>query len=262
MGSRTNERYVNQLIQFLKSYYFQYPIKKFMDKYCTEFDATDMENPEYVKLHEEYRMLIDTLLDAFEDEFGLMDGQLIEAVRDMNTRVTDADVGKDLYWLIRGADDLALFTAMMISRNVVFRGHALTLLAKYKKKLPSKILPEQPCFMDAMSTKQEDIINNFLDVIKKENAYIHEDENPDSQVERSNNLKQMHKKMLIMNSKERVEGLTETLSQLYWPRTKKAVEATLDVHWVPIANNKEPPKDRLRNAIAKRLQTEVLFRTP
>ncbi|ESO85584.1 hypothetical protein LOTGIDRAFT_155072 [Lottia gigantea] len=86
MASKRAEYIFDELLCFLGTPFFQIPVYSFIENYCLVFDGSIQDSEEYRAIHKEYKCLIDSLLQAFQEDSGLSHDQIIQALHNMNAK--------------------------------------------------------------------------------------------------------------------------------------------------------------------------------
>ena len=67
------------IIGFLRSPRWKTPVMSFIDEYCMAFDEEDEHKLEFTKIHNDFRKIVEELLEELMTELGISDTQFLEA---------------------------------------------------------------------------------------------------------------------------------------------------------------------------------------
>lgn len=106
-------------------------------------ERADITNPEYVRIHDEYKNLVDFMLGSFMDEMQISPAQFEVAC--LEGRQSSASAGgaqgnaftfhQGLFQQIWAANDIRIFVRMMTQRNVELQLQALDLIEHRQQNL-------------------------------------------------------------------------------------------------------------------------------
>ncbi|XP_063627893.1 cilia- and flagella-associated protein 36 [Cydia splendana] len=140
----------DSLVGFLHGPVWNVPLQTFIEEKSLPFEPTDngdvLDRPEYKKIHDEYRNLVDVMLGSFMDDIGISADQFEAACR-LSARDLaglPAQFHRRLFEQIWAANDYDIFVKMMTHKNVELQLQALELIERRFGALPSLFatLPE------------------------------------------------------------------------------------------------------------------------
>lgn len=142
-------------------------------------ERADVTNPEYVRIHDEYKNLVDFMLGSFMDEMQISPGQFEVACLEgrqsagPNSQGNAFTFHQGLFQQIWAANDIRIFVRMMTQRNVELQLQALDLIEHRQQNLTdadrqqindeetaSKNESANPA--DAPATAEEYVVQMFL----------------------------------------------------------------------------------------------------
>ncbi|CAG9789237.1 unnamed protein product [Diatraea saccharalis] len=133
----------DSLVGFLHGPVWNVPLQTFIEEKSLLFEPTDngevMDNPEYKRIHEEYRNLVDVMLGSFMDDIGITADQF-EAACKLSARDLaglPAHFHRRLFEQIWAANDYEMFVKMMTHKNVELQLQALELIERRYGAMPS-----------------------------------------------------------------------------------------------------------------------------
>ncbi|CAH2094639.1 unnamed protein product [Euphydryas editha] len=133
----------DSLVGFLHGPVWNIPLQTFIEEKSLPFEPTDdgevLDRPEYKKIHDEYRNLVDVMLGSFMDDIGISADQFEAACR-----LSAHDLAglptyfhKRLFEQIWAANDYEMFVKMMTHKNVELQLQALELIEKRFGTMPN-----------------------------------------------------------------------------------------------------------------------------
>ncbi|CAG4986679.1 unnamed protein product [Colias eurytheme] len=133
----------DSLVGFLHGPVWNVPLQTFIEEKSLPFEPTDdgevLDRPEYKKIHDEYKNLVDVMLGSFMDDIGISADQFEAACR-----LSARDLAglptyfhKRLFEQIWAANDYEMFVKMMTHKNVELQLQALELIEKRYGAMPS-----------------------------------------------------------------------------------------------------------------------------
>lgn len=137
MDNLENNAWVfDSLVGFLHGPVWNIPLQTFIEEKSLPFEPTDdgqvLDRPEYKKIHDEYRNLVDVMLGSFMDDIGITADQFEVACRlsAHDLAGLPAYFHKRLFEQIWAANDYEMFVKMMTHKNVELQLQALELIEK------------------------------------------------------------------------------------------------------------------------------------
>ncbi|CAH0728404.1 unnamed protein product, partial [Brenthis ino] len=144
MDNLENNAWVfDSLVGFLHGPVWNIPLQTFIEEKSLPFEPTDdgevLERPEYKKIHEEYRNLVDVMLGSFMEDIGITADQFEAACRlsAQDLAGLPAYFHKRLFEQIWAANDYEMFVKMMTHKNVELQLQALELIEKRFGTMPN-----------------------------------------------------------------------------------------------------------------------------
>ncbi|XP_013183465.1 cilia- and flagella-associated protein 36 [Amyelois transitella] len=132
----------DSLVGFLHGPVWNVPLQTFIEEKSLPFEPTENgevpDRPEYKKIHDEYRNLVDVMLGSFMDDIGISADQFEAACR-LSARDLaglPAHFHQRLFEQIWAANDYEMFVKMMTHKNVELQLQALELIERRFGTLP------------------------------------------------------------------------------------------------------------------------------
>eukprot|EP00743_Colponemidia_sp_Colp-15_P001413 GILK01001550.1.p1 GENE.GILK01001550.1~~GILK01001550.1.p1 ORF type:complete len:467 (-),score=130.55 GILK01001550.1:826-2181(-) len=113
------------ILQFLKSPSWTVPILSFIDDNCVVFDNEEENKFIYTDIHNQFKEMIDNLLDLHLSELGLSPEALVTALSKGNNQDVHAVILEQLL----AAEDFLNFKKLMVRRNMELEIEALKMLS-------------------------------------------------------------------------------------------------------------------------------------
>ncbi|GFR66891.1 cilia- and flagella-associated protein 36-like [Elysia marginata] len=130
MASKRSEYVLDELVCFLSNPLFQVPVLSFMESKCLIFDPNTEDSESYRETHEEYKKLVDLLLEGFRTDTGLSHDQIIKAMKDLNSKSDLRDIFQVLFEQVLATEDYAIFVRIMAQKNLELQQQALMLISQ------------------------------------------------------------------------------------------------------------------------------------
>ncbi|CAG4953521.1 unnamed protein product [Parnassius apollo] len=144
MNDPDNNAWVfDSLVGFLHGPVWNVPLQTFMEEKSLPFEPTDtgevLDRPEYKKIHDEYRDLVDVMLGSFMDDIGITADQFEAACHLSANDLAElpAYFHKRLFEQIWAANDYDMFVKMMTHKNVELQLQALELIERRYGVMPN-----------------------------------------------------------------------------------------------------------------------------
>ncbi|KAL8590290.1 hypothetical protein ACOMHN_006406 [Nucella lapillus] len=139
MAKRGNEYVLDELLCYLSNSLFQVPVLSFMENNCLIFDTSTEDSAEYRAVHEQYRKLVDALLEAFRSDTGLTHDDIIKAMKDLNAKPELRKVFQELFEQVLAMDDFPCFVHLMMNKNLELQKQALIMISMMHGDLPTSL---------------------------------------------------------------------------------------------------------------------------
>ncbi|XP_053378212.1 cilia- and flagella-associated protein 36-like [Mercenaria mercenaria] len=135
------------------------------------FDPSVEDMAEYKKIHQEYKQVVEALLDAFTKDTKLTHDEVIQALNDMNSKKDIREVFHGLFELVLAMDDYQVFVRMMTTKNIELQQQALMLIMKTTGALPDSLSDSQSQSQSpppAPRESEDEIMKRVLEQSKRE----------------------------------------------------------------------------------------------
>ncbi|XP_076463897.1 uncharacterized protein LOC143296038 [Babylonia areolata] len=216
MANRSNEYVLDELLCYLSNPLFQVPVLSFMENNCLIFDTSCEDSAEYRKVHEEYRNLVDALLEAFRTDTGLTHDQIIKAMRDLNAKPELRKVFQELFEQVLAMDDFPCFVHLMINKNLELQKQALMLITMMHGDLPTSLQEgggdHAPRAPTTSQQDEEEVLRAVLEQSKREyEAMEKQSKKEEEEFKAVLNISQVESQRLHQAQRQEQERLSEVL---------------------------------------------------
>ncbi|KAK4885058.1 hypothetical protein RN001_001329 [Aquatica leii] len=159
MGDIDNSWIFDSLVCFLNGPVWNAPIQSFIEEKSLIFETITNDDPEYVKIFEEYKNLVDIMLASYMEDIGISPFQFEEACSKGQLEFIPKHFDNVLFDQIWAANDYELFKRMMTQRNVELQLQALELIEQKYGVMPESFIPQsrQTTINTGGSANNEDI---------------------------------------------------------------------------------------------------------
>ncbi|KAJ6638852.1 Cilia- and flagella-associated protein 36 [Pseudolycoriella hygida] len=255
-------------------------------------EKSDGQNPEYVRVHDEYKNLVDYMLGTFMEEMQITPEQFEMACLEgrQNTAAGSAfSFHQGLFQQIWAANDIRIFVRMMTQRNVELQLQALDLIERRHNSSTQKedetvdekqvgdvtqeeleqiaADGEDDKIFESVEKEWEDKVDKtetedeINDKFQRLNLFFEKDNVSKADVQsRQEYLRAQRDKILKIKRKARAYQLNETVKKS--GRPSSATQAAQNILESGTANASSNPQNdasvQLRKTLAKRLRTEVV----
>uniref|UniRef100_A0A8C0TM44 Cilia- and flagella-associated protein 36 n=2 Tax=Canis lupus familiaris TaxID=9615 RepID=A0A8C0TM44_CANLF len=124
---------VESIAGFLRGPDWSIPILDFVEQKCEVFDDEEESKLTYTEIHQEYKELVEKLLESYLKEIGINEDQFQEACTSplAKTRTSQA-----ILQPVLAAEDFTIFKAMMVQKNIEMQLQAIRIIQERNGVLP------------------------------------------------------------------------------------------------------------------------------
>lgn len=124
---------VESIAGFLRGPDWSIPILDFVEQKCEVFDDEEESKLTYTEIHQEYKELVEKLLEGYLKEIGINEDQFQEACTSplAKTRTSQA-----ILQPVLAAEDFTIFKAMMVQKNIEMQLQAIRIIQERNGVLP------------------------------------------------------------------------------------------------------------------------------
>ncbi|XP_077189853.1 cilia- and flagella-associated protein 36 isoform X2 [Paroedura picta] len=151
---------VDSIAGFLRSPAWSIPIVEFVEQKCEVFDDEEESKLSYTEIHQEYKALVEKLLDSYLKEVGINEEKFQEACMSplAKTRTSQA-----ILQPVLAAEDFRLFKEMMVQKNIEMQLQAIRIIQERNGVLPDCLTDGS----DAYTEIEEEEMKILREVLRK-----------------------------------------------------------------------------------------------
>ncbi|KAB0791125.1 hypothetical protein PPYR_02925 [Photinus pyralis] len=158
MGESESSWVFDSLVCFLNGPVWNAPIQSFIEEKSLIFEANTAESPNYVKIYEEYKNLVDVMLGSYMEDIGISPGQFEEACLKGHLELAPKHFDNSLFEQIWAANDYEMFKRMMTHRNVELQLQALELIEQKYGVMPESFIPHKSHYRHITGQTEAEIV--------------------------------------------------------------------------------------------------------
>ncbi|XP_060105280.1 cilia- and flagella-associated protein 36 [Heteronotia binoei] len=151
---------VDSIAGFLRSPAWSIQIVEFVEQKCEVFDDEEESKLSYTEIHQEYKALVEKLLDTYLKEVGINEEKFQEACMSplAKTRTSQA-----ILQPVLAAEDFRLFKEMMVQKNIEMQLQAIRIIQERNGVLPDCLTDGS----DAYTEIEEEEMKILREVLRK-----------------------------------------------------------------------------------------------
>ncbi|XP_070590868.1 cilia- and flagella-associated protein 36 [Erythrolamprus reginae] len=151
---------VDSIAGFLRSPAWSIPILEFVEHKCEVFDDEEESKLSYTEIHQEYKALVEKLLDSYLKEVGINEDRFQEACMSplAKTRTSQA-----ILQPVLAAEDFRLFKEMMVQKNIEMQLQAIRIIQERNGVLPDCLTDGS----DVYTETEEEEMKILREVLRK-----------------------------------------------------------------------------------------------
>ncbi|KTG32044.1 hypothetical protein cypCar_00030494 [Cyprinus carpio] len=127
-----SEWVLESIAGFLSSPDWLIPLADFMDNKCSVFDDEDENKLSYTEIHQQYKQLVERLLENYTQEVGISEQQFLHACSSFSKTQTLQAVFRP----VLATDDFQMFRSLMVQKNMELQLQALHVIKERNGGLP------------------------------------------------------------------------------------------------------------------------------
>ncbi|KAM8852360.1 cilia- and flagella-associated protein 36 isoform 3-T3 [Synchiropus picturatus] len=160
MAEDDSEWVVESIVGYLGSPEWVIPVSDFMENKCSVFDDEDENKLSYTEIHEQYKQLVEKLLENYMQEVGINEQQFLEAC---TSPFAKSKTLQSVFLPVLATDDFQMFRSLMVQKNMELQLQALRVIKERNGALPECLTDG----VDVMSELQEQEMKILQEVLKK-----------------------------------------------------------------------------------------------
>ncbi|XP_035925785.2 cilia- and flagella-associated protein 36 [Halichoerus grypus] len=151
---------VESIAGFLRGPDWSIPILDFVEQKCEVFDDEEESKLTYTEIHQEYKELVEKLLESYLKEIGINEDQFQEACTSplAKTRTSQA-----ILQPVLAAEDFTIFKAMMVQKNIEMQLQAIRIIQERNGVLPDCLTDGS----DMVSDLEQEEMKILREVLRK-----------------------------------------------------------------------------------------------
>ncbi|XP_059131201.1 cilia- and flagella-associated protein 36 isoform X2 [Peromyscus eremicus] len=151
---------VESIAGFLRGPDWSIPILDFVEQKCEVFDDEEESKLTYTEIHQEYKELVEKLLESYLKEIGINEDQFQEACTSplAKTRTSQA-----ILQPVLAAEDFTIFKAMMVQKNIEMQLQAIRIIQERNGVLPDCLTDGS----DVVSDLEQEEMKILREVLRK-----------------------------------------------------------------------------------------------
>ncbi|MBN3278668.1 CFA36 protein, partial [Polyodon spathula] len=155
-----SEWVVETIAGYLGSPDWVIPVTDFIEQKCTVFDDEDENKLAYTEVHQQYKEMVEKLLDSYTKEVGIGEEQFLEAC---TSPLAQSKTLQNVFWPVLAAEDFEMFKSLMIQKNVELQLQALRVIKEENGTLPECLTDG----VDMISQLEQQELRILKEVLKR-----------------------------------------------------------------------------------------------
>ncbi|KAK7140805.1 hypothetical protein R3I94_013171 [Phoxinus phoxinus] len=148
---------------FLGSPDWLIPLADFMENHCSVFDDEDENKLSYTEVHQQYKHLVERLLENYMQEVGISEQQFLRAC----SSFTGSKDLQAVFQPVLATDDFPMFRSLMVQKNMELQLQALHVIKERNGGLP-ECLTDGVDVMNELEQQEMKILQEVLQRSKQE----------------------------------------------------------------------------------------------
>uniref|UniRef100_A0A5F9DIK9 Cilia- and flagella-associated protein 36 n=1 Tax=Oryctolagus cuniculus TaxID=9986 RepID=A0A5F9DIK9_RABIT len=124
---------VESIAGFLRGPDWSIPILDFVEQKCEVFDDEEESKLTYTEIHQEYKELVEKLLESYLKDIGINEDQFQEAC---TSPLAKTHTSQAILQPVLAAEDFTIFKAMMVQKNIEMQLQAIRIIQERNGVLP------------------------------------------------------------------------------------------------------------------------------
>ncbi|XP_065785330.1 cilia- and flagella-associated protein 36 isoform X2 [Muntiacus reevesi] len=151
---------VESIAGFLRGPDWSIPILDFVEQKCEVFDDEEESKLTYTEIHQEYKELVEKLLETYLKEIGINEDQFQEAC---TSPLAKTRTSQDILQPVLAAEDFTIFKAMMVQKNTEMQLQAIRIIQERNGVLPDCLTDGS----DVVSDLEQEEMKILKEVLRK-----------------------------------------------------------------------------------------------
>ncbi|XP_026883995.2 cilia- and flagella-associated protein 36 [Electrophorus electricus] len=155
---------VESVAGYLGSPEWLIPVSDFMENKCSVFDDEEENKLTYTEIHQQYKHLVERLLENYMQEVGISEQQFLDAC---SSPIAKSKPLQTLFQPVMATDDFEMFRSLMVQKNVELQLQALRVIKERNGALP-ECLTDGVDVMSELEQREMQILQEVLKQSKEE----------------------------------------------------------------------------------------------
>ncbi|KAB5518313.1 hypothetical protein PHYPO_G00164280 [Pangasianodon hypophthalmus] len=155
-----SEWVVESIAGYLGSPDWLLPLTDFMENKCSVFDDEEENKLSYTEIHQQYKQLVEKLLENYMQEVGISEQQFLDAC---SSPLTKSKTLQALFQPVLATNDFQMFRSLMVQKNVELQLQALRVIKERNGSLPECLTDGT----DVMSELEQQELQILQEVLKR-----------------------------------------------------------------------------------------------
>lgn len=160
MAEDDSEWVVESIVGYLGSPEWVIPVTDFMENKCTVFDDEDENKLSYTEIHQQYKNLVEKLLEHYMHEVGINEQQFLDAC---TSPFAKSKTLQSVFQPVLATDDFQMFRSLMVQKNMELQLQALRVIKERNGALPDCLTDGA----DVMTELEQQEMKILQEVLKK-----------------------------------------------------------------------------------------------
>ncbi|KAM4729683.1 cilia- and flagella-associated protein 36 isoform 2-T2 [Anableps anableps] len=160
MAEDDSEWIIESIVGYLGSPEWVIPVTDFMEHKCTVFDDEDENKLSYTEIHQQYKKLVEKLLENYMQEVGINEEQFLDAC---SSPFAKSQSLQPVFQPVLATDDFQVFRSLMVQKNMELQLQALRVIKEKNGALPECLTDG----VDVMTELEQQEMKILEEVLKK-----------------------------------------------------------------------------------------------
>ncbi|TRY74102.1 hypothetical protein DNTS_026660 [Danionella cerebrum] len=156
---------LESLVGFMSSPDWLIPMADFMETKCSVFDDEEENKLSYTEIHQQYKQLVECLLERHMQEVGISEQQFLQACSCFSSSKALQTVFQPVF----ATDDFPMFRSLMLQKNMELQLQALQVIKQRNGGLP-ECLTDGVDVISELEQKELEILQEVLSPEDKDSA--------------------------------------------------------------------------------------------
>ncbi|KAJ0067018.1 hypothetical protein NL108_006267 [Boleophthalmus pectinirostris] len=164
MAEDDSEWVLESIVGYLGSPEWVIPVTDFMENKCTVFDDEEENKLSYTEIHQQYKNLVEKLLENYMQEVGINEQQFLDACTSPFAKSKTLQI---VFQPVLATDDFQMFRSLMVQKNMELQLQALRVMKERNGELP-ECLTHGADVMSELQQQEMKILHQVLQKSKEE----------------------------------------------------------------------------------------------